>query len=41
MAEPAVSTNKFVQYADIGLAGLLVFIVVMMIIPIPTMLLDQ
>ena len=40
MAEPAVSTNKFVQYADIGLAGLLVFIVVMMIIPIPTMLLD-
>lgn len=40
MAEPAVSTNKFVQYADVGLAGLLVFIVVMMIIPIPTVLLD-
>ena len=40
MAEPTVSSGKFVHYADIGLAVLLVFIIIMMIIPVPTMLLD-
>ncbi|MDR1472280.1 MAG: flagellar biosynthesis protein FlhA [Synergistaceae bacterium] len=41
MAETAVSSeNRVTKYADVGLAVLLVTIIVMMIIPVPTVLLD-